>query len=543
MDIKEPIIQTPEERRKMCRSRPDYSDRRTNTRFLGEFPVTIYVGKDGNEKVYHAIARDVSDGGILLENVDIPENEGRIRLDFKIPEATMPEEYLHGKISVEGDVRRYDKDGRKVGIAFTKGLSQQLESTWNFLRLPAVLGLFLTIALIFYLKRENVYFFFFDIPVFLYSITVSSYLISRFLFASIYRAPKATDYRPTVSIIVPAFNEGGAIRQTIINALEISYPREKFQVIAVNDGSSDNTLDVMKDIRNSYPDLIIVDMEQNRGKRPALEAGTRISNGEILVFVDSDSLLEPDAVKKIVDAFVDPKIAGVCGHCDVANQWTNILTKMQSVRYYVGFRVMKAAESIFDTVTCLSGPLAAYRRDVLMAVMDDWVNQTILGRPATYGDDRSLTNFILKLKYKVIYDSRSRCRTIVPQSYRQFFKQQMRWKRSWFRESLRLSTFVWRLQPLMSISFYLGFILPVLGPLVVLRSIIWVPLVHHGSPLVYILGVFLMSSLMSVVYLFVKRSRLWVYGIFFCFFYMFVIIWQMPWAMVTFTKTKWGTRA
>ncbi len=532
----------PEERRKMCRSRPDYSDRRTSMRFVGEFPVTIYVGKDGSEKVYHAMARDVSDGGILLENVDIPENESRIRLDFKIPEAAMPEEYLHGKISVEGEVRHYDKSGRKAGIAFTKGLGQQLEGTWNFLRFPAVLGLLLTLGLIFYMKRENVYFFFFDIPVFLYSITVSSYLISRFLFASVYRAPRSADYQPTVSIIIPAFNEGAAIRQTIINALEISYPRDKFQVIAVNDGSTDNTLEVMKEIRNSYPDLIIVNMEQNRGKRPALEAGTRISSGEILVFVDSDSLIEPDAVNKIVDAFVDPKVAGVCGHCDVANQWTNLLTKMQSVRYYIGFRVMKAAESIFDAVTCLSGPLAAYRRDVLMAVMDDWVNQTILGRRATYGDDRSLTNYILKLKYKVIYDSRSRCRTIVPQNYRQFFKQQMRWKRSWFRESLRLSTFVWRLQPLMSISFYLGFILPVLGPFIVVRSIIWMPLVHSASPITYLLGIFLMSSLMSVIYLFVKRSRLWVYGVFFCFFYMFVIIWQMPWAMVTLTKTKWGTR-
>jgi hyaluronan synthase len=294
----------------------------------------------------------------------------------------------------------------------------------------------------------------------------------------------------------------------------------------------------MKDVRKSYPDLIIVDMKENRGKRPALEAGTRISTGEILVFVDSDSLVEPGAIKCLVDAFVDPKIAGVCGHCDVANQWTNLLTKMQSVRYYIGFRVIKAAESIFDAVTCLSGPLAAYRRDVLMTVMDDWVHQTILGRPATYGDDRSLTNFILKLRYKVIYDSRARCRTIVPQNYRQFFKQQMRWKRSWFRESLRLSAYVWRLQPLMSISFYLGFILPLLGPFIVLRSIVWVPLYHNGSPLTYILGVFLMSSLMSAVYLFVKRSRLWVYGIVFCFFYMFVIIWQMPLAMATFTKTK-----
>ena len=94
----------------------------------------------------------------------------------------------------------------------------------------------------------------------------------------------------------------------------------------------------------------------------------------------------------------------------------------------------------------------------------------------------------------------------------------------------------------MSISYYLGFLLPILAPAVVLRSLLYVPIMHHKSPLVYIGGVFLMSVLLSATYLFIRRSRLWAYGVFFCFFYMFVLIWQLPWAIATFAWTGWETR-
>ena len=196
----------------------------------------------------------------------------------------------------------------------------------------------------------------------------------------------------------------------------------------------------------------------------------------------------------------------------------------------------------FDAVTCLSGPFAAYRREVFMEVVEPWLNQKWLGSPATFGDDRSLTNFMLQRGHKVIYDARARCTTIVPEDYRTFYRQQLRWKRSWLRESLRACSFMWRYPPLASLSFYLGFLLPLVGPLVVFRALLYVPLFQRGSPLMYMLGILLMSCLMSSVYLFTRRSRLWFYGIPFCFFYMFVLVWQLPWAMLTTSHARWGTR-
>jgi hyaluronan synthase len=534
--------QEKDERRLRSRARSDHSDRRISARYLSNFPVNIYIGEGKDAKVYHAVARDVSDGGLLLENIDIPPEETRIRLDFKIPGSTMPEEFVHGKVRMQGRVVRKSTEQQQASIAFEETLSRRLaRSTWQFLGWSAVSGIFITITLILLIKLENIYFFWFDIPIFLYSLTVGFYLVSRFVFAAFYRPPKKQDVLPTVTIVIPAFNEEISIEHTLAKAMEVAYPKENIQIIAVNDGSADGTLETIKRVKEKYPDLIIVDFEENRGKRQALAAGARMATGDIVVFVDSDSLLDHSAISNIVDGFADPKVAAVTGHCDVANAWTNLLTKMQAVRYFIGFRVLKAAESIFDSVTCLSGPLAAYRRSLLMEKLDVWITQTYLGKPATFGDDRSLTNYLLK-KHKIIYDSRARTSTIVPDKYRQFFKQQMRWKRSWFRESVRASAFMWRKQPLMSISYYLGFILPILGPAIVFRAMIYVPLMRSGSPLHYMMGIFLMSILMSTSYLLVKRSRLWIYGTPFCFFYMFILVWQLPWAILTFWRTTWGTR-
>lgn len=531
------------QRRLRAGARPDYRDRRTAERYQSSFPVTIYIGGKGSGKVYQAIAKNISGGGLLLGNVNIPETEKRIHVDFSIPDGTVPEEYQQGKFSLEGQIVNYNKEKATVGVLFDKGLFTYLAGRmWLFMRWAAVLIGFLALSLILLTKIENLYFFWFDVPVLLYSITVGTYLISRFLFAMFYKPPKKQDVLPSVTIVIPAFNEEDVIEETIVHALEVSYPGDKIQVIVVNDGSRDKTLAVMKRVGERYPDLVIVDLGKNRGKRYALSVGARMSKSDIVVFIDSDSFLDRAAIRNIIDGFANPKVAAICGHCEVANTWTNLLTKMQAVRYFIGFRVLKAAESVFDSVTCLSGPLAAYRRSVIIELMDKWVNQTFLGAPATYGDDRSLTNFILP-HHKILYDFRARCRTVVPDGYMQFFKQQMRWKRSWFRESIRASAFLWRKQPLMSLSFYLGFILPVLGPAIVFRAMIYVPLFQNGTPLNYIFGILLMSMLMSTAYLFIKRSKIWFYGIPFCFFYMFVLVWQLPWAILTFRETKWGTRA
>ena len=95
----------------------------------------------------------------------------------------------------------------------------------------------------------------------------------------------------------------------------------------------------------------------------------------------------------------------------------------------------------------------------------------------------------------------------------------------------------------MSVSFLVGFLLPVMSPFVVVRAFIYIPFEYSVFPFVYLLGVFLMSMMMSTVYLFAKRSTLWFYGSIFCYFYLFILLWQMIPAMFTFWVSDWGTRS
>ncbi len=103
----------------------------------------------------------------------------------------------------------------------------------------------------------------------------------------------------------------------------------------------------------------------------------------------------------------DRRVGAVCGHADVLNVRETWLTRMQAVRYFVAFRVVKAAESVFNAVTCCSGCFSAYRREAIMPRLEWWENQTFLGVESTFGDDRSLTNCVLR-DWRILYEKQRR---------------------------------------------------------------------------------------------------------------------------------------
>jgi len=313
-----------------------------------------------------------------------------------------------------------------------------------------------------------------------------------------YRPPKDVGLLPTVSIIITAFNEEDAIYRTVECCYAIDYPAHKFKVIVVDDGSTDATLVEVSRAQVRWPELILDAFEKNKGKREAMAAGARLAKGEILVYVDSDSFLRRDSVSKIVQGFADPRVAAVAGHTEVANVTKNSLTRMQQARYYVAFRVIKAAESVFGTVSCCPGCFSAYRRTCVMEVLDTWLNQHFLGVQATFGDDRSLTNYLLR-KYQVIYSSDAVATTIVPEEHRKFLKQQLRWKKSWFRETLIAATFMWKKPPLATVAFYAQLLFPIVAPILILRICVWLPYANGDllSPVIYLVGTVLIGMMFS----------------------------------------------
>jgi len=398
-------------------------------------------------------------------------------------------------------------------------------------------------AIIFTLRWENVDFYWYRPFLNAYSIGVASFILSRFVIALFYRPPKDVGLEPSVSVIITAFNEEDAIRRTVAACYAADYPREKLEVIVVDDGSTDGTVRELERATRRWPDLVVEKFEQNKGKREAMAAGARIAKGEILLYVDSDSFVRRDGIRAMVQGFADPTVAAVSGHTDVANARVNALTRMQDVRYYVAFRVMKAAESVFGAVTCCPGCFSAYRKSCVMPILEPWLHQRFLGVQATFGDDRSLTNFLLR-KYKVIYSSAAVATTIVPEHHKKFLKQQLRWKKSWLRECLIAATFMWKKHPFAAASFYAQLVFPIVAPILVLRAFVYLPLFTGDffSMAIYAFGVLMIGMIFSCYYLFWKADGVWIYGAHFTIYYMFVLIWQMPYAIVTSRDNRWGTR-
>ncbi len=273
-----------------------------------------------------------------------------------------------------------------------------------------------------------------------YSICVATYIVSRFVLSLFYRTSGGragdTEVEPRIAIVMPGFNEEEAIAHSLRSLLELDYPAEKLELVAVNDGSTDRTLAEMRRVATESGGRVsVIDFPQNRGKRAAMAAGIRATSAEVIVFVDSDSSVEPDALKRLVQPLAEPRVGAVCGHADVLNVRESWITRMQAVRYFVAFRVVKAAESVFGAVTCCSGCFSAYRREAILPRLQWWENQTFLGIESTFGDDRSLTNCVLR-DWRIVYERRAVSHTIVPRTFHAFLVQQARWKRSWTRESL-----------------------------------------------------------------------------------------------------------
>ena len=380
-----------------------------------------------------------------------------------------------------------------------------------------------------------------------YSIVVTTYILSRFLLAYLHVPPVGdSNYEPTVSFVIPCYNEESNIQRTILNLLAVAYPRDKMDLCVVNDGSADGSL---REIRQGAfiakaggMHTTVVDLKENRGKREAMAEGITRTRGEIVVLVDSDSFLERDSVRRMVEHFQDPEIAAAAGHAKVFNSDTNLLTRMQHVRYYIAFNVYKAAEALFGSVTCCSGCCSAYRRSSLEEVLEKWRGQQFLGVQCTYGDDRSLTNNLLRLGYRTAYVPDALSSTVVPDTWRVFLKQQLRWKKSWVRESLIAATFMYKRHPVMATSFYAGLILPLVSPAVVLRSLVWIPFFLHRFPMAYMFGLGVMAMIYGFYYFIHTKDRNWLFGIVFAALSTVFLIWQLPVAILTLKDGSWGTR-
>ncbi|MFL6105166.1 MAG: glycosyltransferase family 2 protein, partial [Actinomycetes bacterium] len=160
----------------------------------------------------------------------------------------------------------------------------------------------------------------------------------------------------------------------------------------------------------------------------------RRGRGELVVLMDSDTVLAPDAVRQAGACFADDRVGAVSGSVGALNAPTNLLTRLIHHRYRLRFQVERPAQGFFTSLLCCSGPFAVYRRSLLAGLWPRYLTQTFAGVRCTNGDDLHLTNLVLATGRRVLFEPRAMASTWVPRTLPLYLRQQLRWNRSFYRE-------------------------------------------------------------------------------------------------------------
>jgi biofilm PGA synthesis N-glycosyltransferase PgaC len=228
------------------------------------------------------------------------------------------------------------------------------------------------------------------------------------------------DYElPGVTVLVAAYNEEESILSTLVSLAAQDYPAP-FEVIVINDGSTDRTMDRLRSV--SYPWLQVIDLQCNGGKANALNVGLRHASWPLTVTLDADSYLYRHALRRLIERFLSdpPDTAAVAGAVLVRNSRVNLVTRMQEWDYFHGIAAVKRLQSLFQGTLVAQGAFSLYRTDVLRRVG---------GWPACVGEDIVLTWAILRRGYRVGYCEDAVTFTNAPTTFHQFIRQRQRWSR------------------------------------------------------------------------------------------------------------------
>lgn len=222
---------------------------------------------------------------------------------------------------------------------------------------------------------------------------------------------------PPVSILIPCYNEGDTCRESIEAAVRQRYPA--FEVIAINDGSSDATGAILDELAELHPRLRVVHLEQNQGKSMALRMGAMVSPHEYLVCIDADGILDPHATTWLVHQLVsNPRVGAVSGNPRVRNRST-LLGRIQVGEFSAIVGMLKRTQRIWGRLFTVSGAVSAYRRSALQRV-DYWSLDMVT-------EDIDMSWKLQLDKWDVRFEPNALCWLLTPETVGGLWAQRLRW--------------------------------------------------------------------------------------------------------------------
>lgn len=379
-------------------------------------------------------------------------------------------------------------------------------------------------------------------------------LVWRIAFALRYKpyAPVDDALLPTITVVIPAYNEGSQVLSTVRSIMVSDYPMDKMQVICVDDGSQDATWQWMQKALDEYPERVqLIRQPFNKGKRQALLVGFARAVGQIYVTIDSDSEILPDTLRQLVSPHVlDERVGAVAGNVRVLNLDEGAIPRMMEVAFTSAFDFIRAGQSVYGGVFCTPGALSSFRARTIEPHLEAWSAQTFMGKPATIGEDRALTNIVLATGDRVVYQRHAVVLTKIPNNYTGLRKMLTRWARSNVRENLvMLSFIIRRCRPadsggnwlrLFSATQMLRMVTIVAFKVTVLIQLFLAPVT---TLTLLLIGGVLSATLPAIVYqLRYGGWNCWRWSVSFTFYWLFTLCWIPIWGVFSATQSGWLTR-
>jgi cellulose synthase/poly-beta-1,6-N-acetylglucosamine synthase-like glycosyltransferase len=219
---------------------------------------------------------------------------------------------------------------------------------------------------------------------------------------------KNQNYQPLVSIVIPTMNEEKIIEKRLQNILEMDYPREKLEVVFV-DNSNDATPQIIKNYQKNYPFIKLL-KQQKQGFNNALNQGYSAANGEIVIKSDCTAFPLPDALTNIVSNFADGNIGAVCGVHIFPEDKESVEKEFKDIQYKI-----QQAETYLHSSLVSHGAFGAYRKDLIPKLREEIT-----------ADDSEVVINVVRHGYRAVVDSNVKCIEKEPQSFRERIEQKNR---------------------------------------------------------------------------------------------------------------------
>jgi cellulose synthase/poly-beta-1,6-N-acetylglucosamine synthase-like glycosyltransferase len=333
-----------------------------------------------------------------------------------------------------------------------------------------------------------------------------AYLVRHYIFTlSVLRSankPKSntqqdSNFEPTVSVLIPAFNEEKVLGRLLSRITTLTYPKEKLQVIVINDASSDQTGQIADEFKTKYPFIDVLHRDRcngRKGKASAMNHGFSKCIGEIVLCFDADYYPQRDIVETLVKGFVDPRVGAVQGRVVVLNEPQNIITRLVALERIGGYRVDQEARDNLGLIAQFGGTVGGFRSSILKS-LNGW-DASVLA------EDTDLTFRVYLAGYKIRYSVKAECYEEAVDNWKSYWRQRYRWAKGhmqcFFKHSFSVlkSNNLNRKEKIDGLMLLSVYFMPILA---LLSLLVGLPLIFSDSPLISVLWLSLPISLYTFV--------------------------------------------